>query len=443
MFASLWRQLSTWNTTVVLTGVTLLGLASGVIGVFMLLRRRSLMADATSHATLPGICAAFLLQPALGLPARFLPGLLLGALLAGLLGMLCIQAIQKVGRIREDAAMGIVLSVFYGFGICLLGVILKMPGGSAGGLKDFIFGQTAAMLAADAVLIGGTALVITLMVAVIYKELKILCFDEGFAGSQGWPTGGLDILLMGAVVVVTVIGLQAVGLILMIALLVVPPAAARFWTDRMSRLILISGAFGAAGAWTGAFLSATLADLPAGAVIVLGQGVFFVVSLLVGRKRGVLLRMARHQLLRWRVRRQHVLRSMWERFERQGISPDSPRARVTFDDLLHARSWGPLRLRLMLAHLKWRGALYRDPAGAWGLTREGLPMAERMVRNHRLWELFLIHYADTAPAQVDRGADRIEHVLRPSLVAELEDLLREEHARVPASPHPMPWGDGI
>lgn len=443
MPADLWSQLSTWNTTVVLTGVTLLGLASGVIGVFMLLRRRSLMADATSHATLPGICAAFLLQPLLGFSPRFLPGLLLGALVAGLLGMLTIQAIQRVGRIREDAAMGIVLSVFYGFGICLLGIILKMPGGSAGGLKDFIFGKTAAMLASDAVLIGAAALAITLMVAVMYKEFKILCFDEGFAGSQGWPTSGLDALLMGAVVVVTVIGLQAVGLILMIALLVVPPAAARFWTDRMSRLLMLSGAFGAAGAWLGAFLSATFADVPAGAVIVLCQGGFFVVSLLLGRKRGVVLRMFRHQVLRWSVRRQHVLRTLWENFEGQGISPGSSRARVAFDDLLRARSWGALRLRLMLAHLKWRGVLYRDPAGAWGLTREGLPMAERMVRNHRLWELFLIHHADTAPAQVDRGADRIEHVLSPSIVAELEDLLREERARVPASPHPMPWGDGI
>ncbi|MCC5846639.1 MAG: metal ABC transporter permease [Verrucomicrobia bacterium] len=431
------------NTRVVLTGVTLLGVCSGVIGVFLLLRRRSLMADATSHATLPGIALAFLVQPAFGFAPRFLPGLLLGALIAGLLGMWTIQAIQKVGRIREDAAMGIVLSVFYGFGICLLGIIQTLEQGGASGLKGFIFGKTASMLASDAQLISVSALLVILMVFVFYKEWILLCFDDDFAGSQGWPVTFLDGLLMGAVVVVTVIGLQAVGLILMIALLVVPPAAARFWTDRMSRLLLLSGLFGGGGAFVGAMISASEADLPAGAVIVLSQGVFFVISMFFGRRRGLLGKVVRHQALGWTVRKQHVLRTFYEAFEDKGVTPNLERARLSFETLLKARSWTRFRLGIMLWHMKWSGWVYRHPDGTWGLTRDGWPRAARLVRNHRLWELFLIHYAEIAPAQVDRGADRIEHVLDPAVVDELERLLKETDRGVPMSPHPIPWGEGI
>lgn len=437
------EMLFTHNTRVVLTGVALLGTAAGIIGVFMLLRRRSLMADATSHATLPGIALAFLLQPLLGLPPKFLPGLLLGALATGLLGMVCIQAIQRLGRIREDAAMGMVLSVFYGFGICLLGIILRMEQGSAAGLKSFIFGKTAAMVTSDARLIAAAAALITLLVILNYKEFKLLCFDEGFAGSQGWPTRLLDSLMMGAVVAVTVIGLQAVGLILMIALLVVPPAAARFWTDRLSRLLLLAGLFGGLGALLGGAVSLAAADAPAGAVIVLAQGLFFLLSLLFGRRRGLAQKFLRHQTLRWNVRRQHVLRTFYEALETQTLPEHAPRARLSFDTLLTARSWTPFRLTLMLRRMQAQGLVYRHTDGTWGLTRDGWPEAVRMARNHRLWELFLIHHADIAPAQVDRGADRIEHVLGPSLLHELETLLQQEERRVPSSPHPLFHGDGI
>ena len=443
MMSAFFQLFEAHNTRVVLTGVTLLGAACGVIGVFMLLRRRSLMADATSHATLPGICLAFLVQPLWGWDARFFPGLLAGAFLTGVLGMLVIQWIQRLGRIRDDAAMGIVLSVFYGFGICLLGIIQKMEHGGASGLRGFIFGRTAAMLESDARLIAGSAVVITFLVLLLYKEFKLLCFDEGFSGSQGRPTRALDGILMGSVVGVTVIGLQAVGLILMIALLVIPPAAARFWTDRMSRLLAVSALLGAVGAFVGGLISASEADLPAGAVIVLSQGVFFGVSFFFGRRRGLVWKWWRQHQLTYTVRRQHMLRLFYERFEGQTDAEASARGRLAFAAMRRARSWSSPRLRWLLWRMKWAGLVYRHPDGTWGLTRDGWPMAERMARNHRLWELFLIHYADIAPAQVDRGVDRIEHVLSPALVAELEHLLQKENREVPVSPHPIPQGDWI
>lgn len=434
-----------YNTRVVLAGVMLLGLASGLVGCFMLLRKRSLMADATSHATLPGIALAFLIQPLFGLPSKFLPGLLLGALLTGLLGMLCIQGIQKVTRLREDAAMGIVLSVFYGFGISLLGIIQRMEGAAAAGLKGFIFGKTASMLASDAFLIGGAALCIMGMVLLCVKEFRLLCFDAEFAGSQGWPCHLLDTLLMGAVVGITVIGLQAVGLILMIALLVIPPAAARFWTHRLVPTLWIAAGIGAVGGGLGTLISAVYPDAPAGAVIVICQGVFFVLSLFFGSKSGVFRRLYQFIHLRRYVEIQHILRSFYEILERRNEVPSADPTAFNFDEkglvsieeLSGVRAWGQKTSRRILWMMRWEGLVFQHPDGRWALTREGLPEAERVVRNHRLWELFLIHYADTAPAQVDRQADRIEHVLGTRLVQKLERLMHEaDSAAIPESPHP-------
>ena len=217
-----------YNTRVVVVGTMLLGLAAGIIGTFMLLRKRSLMGDAISHATLPGIGIAFIVMSQYGGSGKFLPGLLLGAFVFGLIGMGLILSIRKFTRIKEDAALGIVLSVFFGLGISILGIIQKMSTGHAAGLESFIYGKTASMLASDAKLIAVAAIVIVSFSVFLYKEFTIICFDQEYAAAQRWPVFSLDVLMMILVVFVTVIGLQAVGLILIIALLIIPPASARF-----------------------------------------------------------------------------------------------------------------------------------------------------------------------------------------------------------------------
>jgi manganese/zinc/iron transport system permease protein len=196
----------------VLAGTTLLGLAAGVIGAFALLRKRSLMADALSHATLPGIGLAFLAATALGSAGKSLPVLLLGAAVTGVLGVLCVQALLRHTRLREDAAIGIVLSVFFGAGVVVLSAIQKHAGGSAGGLSHFIYGQTAAMRVSDATLMGGIALAAVLAAALLLKEFALVCFNDAFARVDGWPVSLIDLLMMALVVLVTVAGLQAVGL---------------------------------------------------------------------------------------------------------------------------------------------------------------------------------------------------------------------------------------
>lgn len=431
-----WEQLlrvltlADYNTRVVILGTSALGTACGVIGSFMLLRKRSLMADSVSHATLPGICLAFIVMVNLGGSGKWLPGLLLGALLSGLLGMGIVLLLRSYTRVKEDAALGIVLSCFFGLGVALLGMIQKMSRGSAAGLESFIYGKTASMLASDAYLIGAVALLSLIACASLFKEFTLLCFDQDYAGSQGYPVSGLDIFLMTLVVLITVIGLQAVGLILVIALLIIPPAAARFWTHSLVRMTIIAAAIGAVGSSFGAAVSAVIPRLPAGAIIVVTYSALFFFSMLLGKEKGVFIRLLRRRRLSQSIGFQHLLRAFHEQMERSG------RDEVTTKELLAWRSWTRADLSKLIKRAK-KGGYIRVRDGSFQLTKKGHEMGQRLVRNHRLWELYLISHADIAPSHVDRDADRVEHVLSEELIKELETLLEEEYppSKCPRCPH--------
>lgn len=440
-------SLRDYNTRVVVLGTMVLGIAAGVIGAFMLLRKRSLLGDALSHATLPGIGLAFIFVTLAGGTGKSLPMLLLGATVTGALGAGAVLFIDHFSRLKQDTALGIVLSVFFGAGVSVLGIVQKMQTGHAAGLESFIYGKTASMLASDAMLIAVTATIVVLVCTLFFKEFKLLCFDAGFARSQGWPTVLLDILMMALVIAVTVIGLQAVGLILIIALLIIPPAAARFWTDRLPRMILISALIGAASGVIGAAMSALLPNLPSGAMIVVVAAAIFSISMLFGPARGVLVRAVEHWRLTATVARQNLLRAAYELCENQWADRDVPRRLdprqcvMAWDQLLAARSWPPRELRRLLRDAERLGfiAPARGEVEQFRLTEEGLVEALRVTRNHRLWEQYLISYADIAPGRVDRDAEQVEHILGTRMVAELERLMLREypHLRMPSSPHPL------
>ena len=171
-----WRTLSLadYNTRVVFAGVTVLGAASGLVGTFLLLRKRSLLSDTVSHCTLPGIAIAFLIAEATGISGRSLPLLLLGAATTGVLGMGAVAAIRAKSRIKDDAALAIVLSVFFGLGIALMVIIQQLPTGNAAGLSHFIYGKTATMTAADEQLILFDSLTIALVCAELFKVFKLI-----------------------------------------------------------------------------------------------------------------------------------------------------------------------------------------------------------------------------------------------------------------------------
>ena len=445
-----------YNTRLVVSATTLLGLAAGVVGSFTLLRKRALLGDALSHATLPGIGMAFLTAPLFAIDGKSLPVLLLGAAVSGSIGMGTILLIRNLTKLKEDAALGIVLSVFFGGGLVALGLVQQMPEGHAAGLESFIYGKTASIVAQDAwwiVAAGGISLFALML---LYKELKLLCFDEGFARARGYHTILIDSVLMATVVLVTIVGLQAVGLVLMIALLVIPAAAARFWTGDLFRMMALSAIIGAASCMIGALVSALAPRLPSGAMIVLTSAVLFVISMLFGRQRGVVVQLWRRWRIRKRIDRRHVLRGIYELLEALGagtqtVASENAAGAVTglsertepmagqwvpLSSLLATRSWSARRMHREVARLR-KQELLRTRGDEVTLSASGLLEARRLTREHRLWELYLITHADVAAERVDRDAERIEDCLEPVMIDELESLL--QHTRggslVPDSPH--------
>jgi manganese/zinc/iron transport system permease protein len=282
-----------YNEQVVLLGVSLLGAAAGVIGCFAVLRRRALTGDALAHAALPGLALAFMVTG-----QRSLPVLLLGAAGSGVLGIAVMAWLRRGTRLKEDAALGIVLAVFTGVGTVLMSVIQRRPEGNRAGLDAFIFGKTAGMIFADLVLVAGLAGLTVIVVALCYKEFKLAAFDADFARVQGWPAFALDFLLMLLVVIAVVIGLPAVGVLLMAALLVIPGAAARFWTDRLGVMLVLSGVFGAQAGVMGTLVTVYQVRVPTGPAIILAAGVIFLCSLLFAPRRGLLARAWQRRRLR-------------------------------------------------------------------------------------------------------------------------------------------------
>lgn len=437
------------NTRVVMLGAAVLGLACGVIGLFAMLRKRALAGDAVAHAALPGVCAAYFI-----VGERHFPALLLGALVFGLLAAAFIAMVRSLTRVKEDAATAIAIGAFFGLGIAMSRIIQNQPGGNRAGLDHFLFGKAASMVMADARLITWVAIAVLAIVALLFKELKLLCFDRAFAqslwggGSAAWRTHALDLLLMGLIAVCTVVGLPAVGVVLMVGLLVIPAAAARFWTDRLTPMTLLAGGIGLMSGLLGVAASAALPTpagmlsrgWPTGPMITLVAVAIFAASLLAAPRRGVLAEIARRARVRHRVSTQNVLRAMYEDLERRGK--------------LAVATATPVSARVGGTPLGWRRAAAQGLVAAatevrvpselgptFTLTRYGLAEAAKVVRAHRVWELFLTEQASIAPDHVDRDADEIEHVLPHDLIERLEQRLREQgrlpNAPVPESVHPI------
>jgi manganese/zinc/iron transport system permease protein len=282
------------NTRTVLLGVGTLGIAAGVVGCFATLRRRALLGDAIAHASLPGVCAAFFI-----VGDRSFAAFMLGALVFGALAAMTVTAIRAFTRVKEDAAIAMVIGSFFGLGIVWSSMIQRRPGGAVAGLDGFIFGKAASMVAADAraiVIVAGVCLAV---VALLYKELKSLSFDKEFSHSQGWPTHALDLLVMALVCACTVAGLPAVGVVMVVALLIIPGAAARCWTDKLGVMLVLAGAIGLVAAVLGASLSATLPSpagsgsrgWPTGPLIVLCAAGAFLLSTIMAPRRGLIARL--------------------------------------------------------------------------------------------------------------------------------------------------------
>ncbi len=272
---------------VVVVGTAVVGFVAGTLGPFAVLRRRSMFGDAMSHGTLSGVAVAFV---ATG--AKVPELLLLGATVSAALAAFAMIALERAGRLRPDAAIGVVLSVSLSLGIVLITHVSASGDSSQSGLTNYLLGQTAGMSERDivvALVLGAVGLAV---VVAGFRLLRSAAFDPGFTSVAGVPTWAVDAASTGLLALAVVLGVRTVGAILMVALLVAPVVAARQVTKRLSALVPLSGAVGAACGVLGGVLSGR-AELPAGPVIVLLATGFALLSVVFAPRRGVLARVRR------------------------------------------------------------------------------------------------------------------------------------------------------
>lgn len=446
-----------YNTWIVLIGVGLLGANAGLVGSFAVLRGRALTGDALAHAALPGLCLGFLVAG-----QRSLLAMLLGALATGLLGVAIISGLRRATRVKEDAAIGIVLSVFFGAGIAMSGIIQKTyAGASKAGLDTYIFGKTAGILASDVAAIAAVSLFSLVVIGLLFKEFGLTVFDPAFGRVQGWPVQWLDLGLMGLVAIAVVAGLPAVGVVLMAAMLILPGASARFWTDRLGPLLVVASGLGlaigvvgtaiSAGAgmpavfggarltprWLTA-LSARFAGMPAGPILVLvGAGVFMA-SAAFAPRRGLIARSIAGSRFRRELDERKLLRILYDAAERDGEGA----AGVSLDEPSLRRAWNGSRLRAIVSRAMRDGSLRARPEGGVELTGAGLARAARIARGHRLWEQFLVDHPELAGSLADLGEESVDDRLVTEMVEELEDRLGELGRWPRFLDRPARWGAG-
>ncbi len=365
LFSQLW---SDYTVRTVALGSGILGIVSGALGGFAMLRKQSLLGDAISHAALPGIAIAFLLTL-----SKSPLVLVLGAALSGWLGTLLIISVTRTTRIKEDSALGLVLSVFFGFGLVLLTFIQRQPYASKAGLDKFLFGQAAALLQSDIWIMSILGIIILLIVALFWKEFKLLSFNPEYAASLGLPVRFLDILLTSLLVIAIVIGLQTVGVVLMSAMVVAPAAAARQWTDRLGKMILLSSLFGAIAGISGAFLSSTLERLPTGPTIVICMSLLVLISLLFATNRGLIWRWSKERKNRQKLQVDAVLSDLYILAQQhENIEHSHP------IEVLRTMSIGHGGVDRTLKELQKERMVDQKEDGTWRLTRQGFEKAKNM-----------------------------------------------------------------
>lgn len=409
------------NIRYVTLGSVLLAASSAVVGCFTLLRKRALVGDAVAHAVLPGVCLAFILS---GTKNPFI--LLIGAFVTGWLSLLLIDFITSRSRIKEDTAIGLVLSVFFGIGILLLTAIQHSGNAAQSGLDKFLFGKAASLVGEDLIAFGVVALLLLLTTVIFYKELMLLCFDEAYAKTIGYPVRALELLLTTLTVFAVVVGIQAVGVVLMAAMLITPAAAARFWTDKLPLMLLLAALIGAFSGVSGAFVSYTAPAMPTGPWIVLIVSVIAIMSFAFAPKRGWVARILRQRRNRKLILEENLLKLMYQLGEQ---NHDFQR-HYSLQSMLDRRGFSRDKALRGLKALTRQGYLEKNKEG-WRLSSQGKRRGKRVVRLHRLWELYLTQYLHLATDHVHDDAETIEHII----TTELEQRLLEELNYPQLDPH--------
>ncbi len=407
----------------VLVGTTLLAASSSVVGAFSYLKGQSLVGDAIAHALLPGVVLAFILGG-----IRNSSFLILGALISGLLAHYGIGYIENKTKLKSDTAVSLVLSTFFGFGIMLMSYIQRTGQGQQAGLERFLLGKAAAITMQDIYIFSALALVLIIGVGLFFKGFQLMTFNEDFAHAIGLPMPLIRFTFTVLTVLAITIGIQTVGVVLMAALLITPSAAARVWTNSLPAMLALAASFAGVAAVMGTYISSVLPKMPTGPWVVLVLAFFGFSSLLFAPKRGWFSKQRRAKANQRKTIRENVLKLLFQQEEQRGLPTV-----LSIEEMQGIREMRLDRLTSTLKELKNR-LLIIDHGGSYGLTELGRGEGRRVVRLHRLWELYLTERLGMAADHIHPQAETMEHVITP----EIEELLVKELGNPEVDPHQSP-----
>jgi manganese/zinc/iron transport system permease protein len=398
---------------VVTIGAILLCAIASLIGCFTFLQKRALIGDAISHSVLPGICLAFILS---GTKNPYY--LLIGATISGWISVIFSDWITRNSKIKADTSIAIVLSFFFAIGMMLLSIIQHSGNVEQAGLHHFLFGKAAAIVLEDVQMFALVGMVAISVIIVFYRAFKLFIFDFEFAKSIGLPVKWLDFLLTTLAVLSIALGIRAVGVVLMSALLITPAAIARFWTGNLKKMLLIAVLVGSIAGFMGAFISYLAANMPTGPWIIIILSILAFVSILIGTEKGVLYKWLKSIAFRKKVMEENILKIFYHLSE---IDQNLYQLR-SLEELMERRPLNEHPVKRALQQLKKKGWVTQIQS-QYKVTEIGGEMSKRLVRLHRLWELYLSEHLNIAADHVHDDAEAIEHILTPTLQAQLEFIL--------------------
>lgn len=413
-------SLSDPNIRAVVLGMLLLTSSTALVGTFALLRKEVLIGDVMAHAALPGICLAFM---ATG--DKHPLHLVIGAFASSWLGFLLINYITKHSKITQDTALTLVLSTTFGFGLLLLTVIQHSGNPNQVGLNNFLLGKAAALVSSDLQHLAWLGFIVVTTILFFFKEFTLITFDKSFAQASGLPVRQLEMLLSILTTITIVVSLQAVGLILMAAMLITPAAAARFWTQSLAKMIVIAMLFSAIAGLTGAFISYTTPAMPTGPWIVLASTFIAYGSFLLAPQQGLLARKMKQRRHRKKVLLENILKIFYE----LGAKANDCFLPATIEQLYQHRAIAHKKLHSGLKELVKNNMVKQQGAQQWCLTLLGKEKGKEISERHELWEFYLKQYLQLPHDHVHDDAEAMEHVITPDLAKTLRELMEKSSAQ--------------
>lgn len=406
-------------------GSILMCLSASLVGVVVYLRKESLIGEALSHATYPGVILGALFYAVFmegSASDTWLPVYIMGgAFITSFIGIWSIHLLEKRLKVKNDAALCFVLSSFFGIGILLASQMQFTHTLFYKQVQVYLWGQTATMTDIHILVYALLFLIVSLPLFIFYKEIKACTFDRTWSQAMGLPVLWVDALLFVLVILSLITGIRSVGVVLMSAMLITPAVSARQFTNKLGPMFFIAGVAGMLSAYGGNILSFELSDkygvsFPTGPMIVLLSSFICLLSLLFSPKRGMAFRKVRQISFQLRSLSENTLKTMWR------VKEENP---ISLSELASYYTLSPLSLRAILAYLSHAGWVQKDRDKKWLLTREGALRAQKIIRLHRLWEVYLVDWVGAPAEKVHRSAEEMEHVLTKEVEDELSHLLKD------------------